>query len=105
MGLRRIAAVVVGVLLALPALGLLAGGAALTVGYAIEHDDDGYFDATLERLSTATAEITTGEVDLRADPGPPDRVLNFPFVFGPPASTRVPSCSLGSVPRWTSRTI
>ena len=48
MGPRRIAAVVVGVLLALPALGLLAGGAALTVGYTIEHDDDGYFDATLE---------------------------------------------------------
>ena len=77
MGPERIAAIVVGVLLALPALGLLAGGAALTVGYAIERDDDGYFDATLERLSTATAAITTGEVDLRAHSGPPDRVLEF----------------------------
>ena len=37
----RIAAIVVGVLLVLPALGLFVGGAALTVGYATERDDDG----------------------------------------------------------------
>lgn len=73
----RIAAIVIGVVLAVPALGLLVGGVALTVGYATERDDGGYFDATLERLSTPTAAITTGEADLRADPGPPDRVLDF----------------------------
>jgi hypothetical protein len=73
----RIAAIVIGVLLAVPALVLLVGGVALTVGYATERADDGYFDATLERLSTPTAAITTGEADLRADPGPPDRVLDF----------------------------
>ena len=73
----RIAAVVIGVLLALPALALFVSGAVLTVGYATERDDGGYFDATLDRLSTATAAITTGEADLRADPGPPDRVLDF----------------------------
>ena len=69
--------IVVGALLVLPSLGLLAGGAALTAGYATERDDDGYFDATLERLSASTAAITTGEVDLSADPGPPDRVLDL----------------------------
>lgn len=73
----RIAAIVVGVLLGLPALGLLVGGAALTVGYATQRDDDGYFDATLDRLSTSKAAITTQEADLRADPGPPDWVLDF----------------------------
>jgi hypothetical protein len=73
----RIAAIVIGVLLALPALVLLVGGAALTIGYATERADDGYFDTTLERLSTPTAAITTGEVDLRADPGPPDELLDF----------------------------
>ncbi|MCH7846639.1 MAG: DUF4389 domain-containing protein [Acidobacteria bacterium] len=72
----RIAVIVIGVVLALPALGLLLGGAALTVGYATERDD-GYFDVTLERLSTPTAAITTEEADLRADPGPPDWVLDF----------------------------
>jgi hypothetical protein len=73
----RIAVIVIGVLLALPALALFVGGATLTVGYATERDDGGYFDATLERLSTATAAITTGEADLRADPGPPDWLLDF----------------------------
>ena len=73
----RIAAIVIGVLLAVPALGLVVGGVAVTVGDAAERDDGGYFDATLERLSTPTAAITTGEADLRADPGPPDRVLDF----------------------------
>ena len=77
LGAGRIVAIVVGAVLALPALGLLAGGAALAVGYATERDDDGYFDASLERLSTRTAAITTGEVDLRVDPGPPDWVLDF----------------------------
>ena len=73
----RVAAVVIGILLALPALGLFIAGAVLSVGYATERDDDGYFDATLERLSTATAVITTGEADLRADPGPPEWLLDF----------------------------
>ena len=77
MGPGRIAAIVVGGLLVLSALGLLASGVAFIVGYAIERDDDRYFDATLDRLSTGMAAITTGEVDLRADPGPPDRVLDF----------------------------
>ena len=73
----RIVAIIVGVLLALPALGLLVGGAVLNVGIATNTDDDGYFDATLERLSTVTAVITTGEADLRADPSPPDWLLDF----------------------------
>ena len=74
----RIAAVVIGVLLAVPALALLVGGAALTIGYVTEGaDDDGYFDATVDRLSTPTAAITTGEVDLRAGPGPSEQLLEF----------------------------
>jgi hypothetical protein len=73
----RIVAVIVGVLVLLPAIGLFVGGAALTVAYVVEREDDGYFDATLDRLNSATAAITTGEVDLRADPGPPDWLLEF----------------------------
>jgi len=73
----RIVVVVIGALLALVALVLFISGAVLAVGYATERDDGGYFDATLDRLATATAAITTGEADLRADPGPPDRVLDF----------------------------
>ena len=42
----------------------------LTFAYAVESDDNGYFDETLDRLGTATAAITTGDIDLRTDPGP-----------------------------------
>jgi hypothetical protein len=73
----RIIAVVVGVLILLPALALFVGGSVLTVAYVIERDDDGYFDVTLDRLNSATAAITTDDVDLRADPGPPDQILDF----------------------------
>jgi hypothetical protein len=66
----RIFAIIVGAVLALTSLGLLVAGGALTFAYAIESDDGGYFDATLDRLATPTAAITTGDVDLRTDPGP-----------------------------------
>ena len=66
----RIVAIILGSLLALPSLAIFVGGAAVTIGYVVERGDDGYFDETLDRLSTATAAITTGDVDLRSDPGP-----------------------------------
>ncbi len=77
MSAGRIIGIVIGSLLGLMALGLLAGGAFLSIGYAIVTAGDGYFDADLERLSTATAAITTEEADLQADPGPPDWVMDF----------------------------
>lgn len=73
----RVVAIVVAALVALPALGLLIGGGVLTGAYAIERDDDGYFDKTLERLSSSTAVITAGDVDLRSDPGPPEWLLDL----------------------------
>ncbi len=72
----RIVAIILGSLLALPSLAIFLGGGALTIAYAVERGDDGYFDETLDRLSTATAAITTGDVDFRSDPGP-QWVLDF----------------------------
>ena len=98
MGPERIAAIVVGVLMALPALGLLAGGAALTVGYAIERHDDG-----LLRCHAGVYGHGCDHYGGSRSPGPfwstGPRVefVDFSAYFGPPASTRVPSCSLGSV--------
>jgi len=66
----RIIAIILGSLLALPSLGIFLGGGALTIAYAVERGDDGYFDETLDRLGTATAAITTADVDFRSDPGP-----------------------------------
>jgi hypothetical protein len=73
----RIVAVIVGVLVMLPALGLFLGGGVLTVAHVIEQEDDGYFDVTLDRLNSATAAIITSDVDMRADPGPPDWLLDL----------------------------
>jgi hypothetical protein len=73
----RIVAVIVGVLVLLPALALFVGGSVLTVAHVVEREDDGYFDVTLDRVNSATAAVTTSEVDLRADPGPPDWILDF----------------------------
>ncbi len=72
----RVIAIVIGVFVAIPALALFVGGAALTAAYSIQRED-GYFERTLERVNTATAAITTEEVDLSADPGPPDWVFDF----------------------------
>jgi hypothetical protein len=66
----RIVAIVVGSLLALPSFAIFVGGAALMVAHAVERGDDGYFDETLDRLSTATAAITTADADFSTDPGP-----------------------------------
>lgn len=72
----RIVAIVLGSLLALPSLAMIFGGGVVTVASAIERGDDGYFDATLDRLSTATPAITTGDLDFRSDPGP-EWVLDY----------------------------
>ena len=53
----RIVAVVIGVLVLLPTLGLLIGGSVLTVAHVVEREDAGYFNVTLDRLSSATAAI------------------------------------------------
>jgi hypothetical protein len=88
----RIIAVIVGVLILLPALGLFLGGGVLTVAHVIEREDDGYFDVTLDRLNSATAAIITRDVDMRADPGPPDWLLDLVD-----ASVRIRATGIGDL--------
>jgi hypothetical protein len=66
----RIIAIVVGAIFAVASVGFLVAGGVLTIAYVAESDDGGYFDETLDRIGTSTAAITTGDIDLRADPGP-----------------------------------
>jgi len=73
----RVIAIIVGILIALPAFGAFIGGGALTIAYVVERGDDGYFDETLDRIATSSAAITTGDVDLTANPGPPEWVLDL----------------------------
>jgi Domain of unknown function (DUF4389) len=72
----RVIALVVGCLLLLPGIGLLVGGGALSVAYAVGRDDDGYFDVTIDRLESQTVAVTTEDLQFTADPGSPDWVLD-----------------------------
>jgi Domain of unknown function (DUF4389) len=72
----RVIALVVGCLLLLPGIGLLVGGGALSVAYAVGRDDDGYFDVTIDRLQSQTVAVTTEDLQFTADPGSPDWVLD-----------------------------
>ncbi len=71
MSAGRIVAIIAGVVVGLISIGFLIAGAFLTIAYAVTAEDDGYFDTSPKRFSTATVAITTEEADLTADPAPP----------------------------------
>ena len=72
----RVVAVVIGVLLVLPGLGLLFGGGVLAAAYATARDDAGFFEASLDRLSTDGVAVTTEGFTFGAEPGSPDWVVD-----------------------------
>lgn len=72
----RIAALVIGSLLVIPAAASLLGGGALGLGYALGRGDDGYFDATLDRLETDTVALTAEDITFAAEPGSPDWIVD-----------------------------
>lgn len=73
---KRVIALVVGCVLLLPALGVLFGGGAVLLAYTTQRDDDGYFDATIDRLETPTVAVTGEDITFASDPGSPDWVLD-----------------------------
>jgi hypothetical protein len=73
----RVVAVIAGVLVGLVAIGLLIGGAFLTIGYAVTAEDGGYFDTPAKRFGTPTVAVTTEEANVVADPAPPDWLWDF----------------------------
>lgn len=68
----RVIALVVGILVVLPSLGVLIGGVGLGVAYGVARDDDGFVAVDLDRLATDTVAITAGDADFEAEPGTPD---------------------------------
>jgi hypothetical protein len=72
----RIAALVIGCLLLLPALGVLAAGAGLGIA-ATQRDADGYFEVTLDPVSTPTVAVTARDLSFAADPGSPDWLVDW----------------------------
>lgn len=73
----RLAMLVVGVLLAIPAAAAIVGGGTLLGIYLFERDSDGYLDVTLERIETETSAVTAEEIDLRADPADVNWLLDL----------------------------
>lgn len=67
---------VLGCLLAVPALGALVVGAGLGLAYAFGRDDAGYFEASLDGIETPTAAVTAGAIDFTADPGTPGWLID-----------------------------
>ena len=72
----RLVALVAGCLLVIPGIGLLVGGGGLALAYALGRGDDGYFNATLDRVESSTVAVTTGDIEFSADPGSPDWLLD-----------------------------
>ena len=63
----RILAIVSGVLAALIALGLLAGGGVLLWAYGTKRDDDGYYSTRYERFASAGYAVRSDDLDLGAE--------------------------------------
>jgi hypothetical protein len=72
----RVIALIVGCLLLLPGLGLLLGGSALAMVYAAARDDQGYVNASPDRLSTSSVAIRTDDVDFGSDAEVPDELID-----------------------------
>lgn len=72
----RVIGLIVGCLLLLPGVGMVGGGGAMTIGYAVARNDDGYFEIGLDRLQTPTVAIRSEDVDFFADPGSPNWVVD-----------------------------
>ncbi len=69
---RHVVAVICGSMLSLLGLGLLAGGGTLGWAYGTQRDDNGYFNTSTHRFTTASYAITSDKIDMRTAPGPRD---------------------------------
>jgi hypothetical protein len=72
----RILPIVVGCLLALPALGFLGAGGGLGVAQLTQRDSDGYFEIDIDQLDTATPVVMVDDLSFVAHPGTPGWILN-----------------------------
>src|SRR6478735_4177127 len=75
-GGRHLVALIVGCLLILPGLGLLLGGAALGITYAVARDSAGYLSLTMPVLSSSSPAITAGDAVVATRPDVPSWVFD-----------------------------
>jgi len=72
----HLAALVIGCLLLLPGLGLLLGGSALGITYAVGRDSAGYITGSLPNLRSPTPAITAEDVAVQTGPDVPNWVFD-----------------------------
>jgi len=73
---RHLVALIIGCLLILPGLGLLLGGAALGITYAVARDSAGYLSLTMPVLSSSSPAITAGDAVVATRPDVPSWVFD-----------------------------
>ncbi len=67
----HVAAIIIGCLAMLPALGMLVGGAGIVIAEEAATDDDGFYSFTLDRLESNGVAVTTSELWFDDDDGGP----------------------------------
>ncbi|MGO4600856.1 DUF4389 domain-containing protein [Terrabacter sp. 2YAF2] len=75
-GGRHLVALIIGCLLILPGLGLLLGGAALGITYAVARDSAGYLSLTVPVLSSSSPAITAEDAVVATRPDVPSWVFD-----------------------------
>ena len=72
----RLVALIIGCLLILPGVGLLFGGAAIGITYAVARDSAGYLSLTMPVLSSSSPAITAGDAVVSTSSDVPSWVLD-----------------------------
>jgi hypothetical protein len=68
---------VIGSLLTFAAFGMLFGAGAIGLATAVQRDDNGYFDVTLDRIESETVAVISDYINYSSEPGPPQWVLDL----------------------------
>ena len=77
MRIGRIIALVIGSLMTLAALGMLFGAGAIGLATALQRDDDGYFEVTLDRIESDAVAVISDDLTFASDPGTPQWTLDL----------------------------
>ncbi|MEW1952327.1 DUF4389 domain-containing protein [Terrabacter sp. NPDC080008] len=73
---RHLAALIIGCLLILPGVGMLLGGGALGIAYAVGRDSAGFLSMSLPVVSSNTPAVTVGDAVVETGPNAPSWVLD-----------------------------
>ncbi|HET9632867.1 MAG TPA: hypothetical protein VFP73_10730, partial [Terrabacter sp.] len=73
---RHLAALIIGCLLILPGVGLLLGGGAISIAYAVGRDSAGFLSLTYPVVSSSSPAITVGDAVVQTAPDAPSWVLD-----------------------------